>query len=332
MFLLYFRSGSFKALREAVRASEFYAERIDAQGFFTLAPGDTKYAYNEALAYVLWTTGDGMRLAQIAAVAAAQQSFDHAWTPSLGFWTERHAAFKLLGNVVAYEVLGDALYRDRIEAILASYRNQQDGAGQRVAADRIDGALYHTGLQHDEAGIGWTTSLGASSWMSVLLLDAAVRAYASAEDAATAGFVRRLGRFLGSTLVAVGNPYGSTPTTLPAPLYVVLETGGSASELNQGEHEHALNVAAGMAWGVYFAELAGASDPTLRARVTALYATYDDGVNFWIRPTAPPLNTAFRVAPWRKWGWEHRTSDGIGFALQLGSSATSLFSDGFEAR
>lgn len=330
MFLLYVRSGSFKALREAVRATEFYADRLNAQGFFTLAAGDTKYAYNESLAYLIWTTGDTSRLPQVAAVAAAQQSFNHSWTGALGFWTERHAAFKLLANVVAYEVLGDTAYRDRVDAILTALRAHQDGVGQTVQPARIDGGLYHTGNQHGESAIGWSSAMGASSWMSALLLDAAVRAYASGEDAATAGFVERLARFIASTPVNVSNPFNSPPATLPAPLYAVLETGGSASTLTNGEHEHALNAAAGIAWGVYFDQLGGGGDPALRAVVEALYGTYDDGVNFWIRPTAPPANTAYRVNPWRKWGWEHRTSDGIGFALSL-QDGSRIFANGFEA-
>lgn len=330
MFVLYFRSGSFKALREAVRATEFYADRLTAQGFFSLASGDAKYAYNESLAYALWTTGDRSRLPQITAVAAAQQGFSHAWTASLGFWTERHAAFKLLANVVAFEVTGDTLYRDRIASVLTALRNHQDGVGQVVDPARIDGGLYHTGNQHGESAIGWTSAMGASSWMSALLLDAAVRAYASAEDPATATFVERLARFIASTPVTVSNPFNSPPAALPAPLYVVLETGGSASTLTNGEHEHALNAAGAIAWGVYFDQLGGGSDPALRTMVAALYGTYDDGVNFWIRPTAPPVNTAYRVSPWRKWGWEHRTADGIGFALSLDDGAR-VFANGFEA-
>lgn len=53
MFVLYFRSGFFTALREAVQAGQFYADRQNAAGFFTLpgADGDVKYAYNECLAY-----------------------------------------------------------------------------------------------------------------------------------------------------------------------------------------------------------------------------------------------------------------------------------------
>jgi hypothetical protein len=62
--------------------------------------------------------------------------------------------------------------------------------------------------------------------------------------------------------------------------------------------------------------------------VQDLYVSYDAGVNFWVRPAGPsPGLPAFRVALWRKWGWEHRTADGIGFAL---SDSDSVFRDGFE--
>ena len=91
MFRLYFHSGHFTALREAVRAAQFYAGRQNANGFFAFGgvDSDAKYAYNESLAYTLWTTGDPQMPARIARTPLAQASFAHAWTPQRGFWTER---------------------------------------------------------------------------------------------------------------------------------------------------------------------------------------------------------------------------------------------------
>jgi hypothetical protein len=45
-----------------------------------------------------------------------------------------------------------------------------------------------------------------------------------------------------------------------------------------------------------------------------LYQTYDIGVNYWIRPGAPP---AFRVNPPRKWAWEHRVSGSLSFVFPV---------------
>jgi hypothetical protein len=332
MYVLYFRSGSFTALREAVRAAQFYADRIDAGGHFTLAPGDTKYAYNESLAYTYWTVGDDAALGKIASVVNAQNGFAHAWTPARGFWTERHAAYKLLANVVAWEVLGGAARRDAVNQILADYRAHQDGAGGAIPANRIDGALYHYGSQHD--GDWAAGSLGASSWMSALLADAVVRAYATGEDAATAGFMRRMGNFLRASIVTTTDNGYDPSRALALPRYAML-IDGSDGQRNSADVEHALDVAGQLAWADYFGKLAGQPDPSLQPAIQALYQTYDLGVNFWIRPTGPASGlTAYRVSPWRKWGWEHRTSDGIAFAQRVGGGTGGgsdvLFVDNYE--
>lgn len=72
-------------------------------------------------------------------------------------------------------------------------------------------------------------------------------------------------------------------------------------------------------------------DPALAADITGLYQSYDSGVNFWIRPTAPTSGlSAFRVSPWRKWGWEHRTSDSLSWAQGAIGDADLLYANGFE--
>lgn len=326
MFVLYSRSGSFKALREAVRATDFYGDRINATGHFSLAAGDTKYAYNESMAYSYWLTGDATLLPAISRVVDAQQGFSHAWTPQLGFWTERHTAFKLLANVVAYEVTGSSTLRDRVTTILADLRRHQDGANGQVPTPRIDGGLYHTGEQHGD----WGPELGASPWMSVLVTDAVARAYGSGEDTATAQFLLRMGRYMNSSLVLdPEDPYGTGAPAL-ASLYATLLNGGDAFG-EGGQEEHSLEVAAHIAWGYYFSELLGAPEPALRQRALDLYETYDAGVNFWIRPTAPASGlAAYRVSPPRKWGWEHRTADAMAFALGLNAPPQTLFTSGFE--
>jgi hypothetical protein len=327
MFVLHFRSGYFAALREAVRATQFYANRLDGSGFFTLAAGDSKYAYNESLAYCYWLTGDPTLLARITASTTAHNGFPHQWTPQRGFWTERHAAFKLLANVVAYEVLGGTARRDAVDAILAAYRAHQDDTGNVIPNGGIDGGLYHLGSQHD--GDWAAAAYGASSWMSVLLADAVVRAYATGEDAATAQFLRRLGNFLRATIVVTTEHSYDFSGPLALPRYAML-IDGSDGQRNFEDVEHALDVAGQLAWADWFARALGTPDPTLAQAAQSLYATYDEGVNFWIRPGGPAAGLpAYRVSPWRKWGWEHRTSDGIRFA-QLVGGTPPLFANGFE--
>jgi hypothetical protein len=190
----------------------------------------------------------------------------------------------------------------------------------------MDGGLNHTGSQH--AGDWGDADYGGSSWMTALLSDAAVRAYASGDDAAAADFIARLGDFMRATVVTTTEHSYDTAAPLALPRYAMLRD-GSDGQRNFEDVEHALDVAGQIAWAHWMRAAHGGNAGALRATVLDLYATYDEGVNYWIRPTAPPANTAYRVSPPRKWGWEHRTSDGLAFAL-IEADPDLLFADGFE--
>jgi hypothetical protein len=330
MYTLYFRSGTLKTLREAVRASDYYADRINAQGFFTLRAGDTKYAYAENLAYTAWLTGDTSLAGKITAVVSAHDSFNHVWQNDPDrFWTERHAAFKLLANVVAYEFNGGNALRDKINGLVAELARHQNGANGAIPQPTgfVDGGFYHYGSQHD--GDWDDASFGGSSWMSVLLVDALTRAYASAEDASTATILRRLGTFLSAaTVTTIDHMYDTYEEPLALPRYAMLSN-GTDGQVNAEDVEHALDVASGLAWAAYFADAQGFPSQTLHDRANDVYFTYDTGVNYWIRPNAPASGaTAFRVSPWRKWGWEHRVAAGFGWAMA--ATGDVVFADGFE--
>jgi hypothetical protein len=315
MYHLYLRSGYLLPLREAVQAAGFFGDHLDAQGFFTLAPGDSKYAYNESLAYTYWLTGDPVALSKIDLTASAHNGYPHVWTPTRNFWTERHAAFKLLAQTIAYEVNGGATRRDTVEQTLADFRAHQDGAGGAIPSQRIDGGMYHFGEQHDG---DWDDGrLGGSSWMSALLSDAVVRAYATGEDAASARFVRRLGLFLRATMVRTDeHSYDTFEAPLWLPRYAML-IDGTDGQRNFEDIEHALDVAGQLAWAFWMARQVSEPAPELKQAALDLYASYDEGVNYWIRPSGPAAGLpAFRVAPPRKWGWEHRVSTGLAFALE----------------
>lgn len=331
MFVLYFRSGFSSALREAVRASDFYGDHLTPDGFFDMRDGDTKYAYAENLAYRYWLTGDETALQRVAAVAEAHDGFNHSWSPSTGFWTERHAGFKLLAEQVAYELEGGD-YADKVAAVVSKLAWHQDGADGQIPrpSGYVDGGLYHYGSQHD--GDCADGELGASSWMSSLVVDAMLRAYATSEDPVIANFVRRMGNFLrASTVMTLEHQYDNHDGALALPRYAMLSD-GSDGQVNDADVEHALDVAAGIAWANYFAEATGQGDPQLAGMAETLYFTYDEGVNFWIRPNGPNSGLpAYRVSPWRKYGWEHRVSGGLGWAMEAAMARLDpVFADGFE--
>lgn len=330
MFAVYFRSGFLKPLREAVRHTDFYRTQIypagttpaNAVGAFRLKVPDpagyiggngAMYSYNESFAYTHWLTGDAAVLPYVPWIVNAHEANDEPtrWTPTLGGWTERHTAFRLLANVVAFEVTGGAAYRASLLSQSGDFIWHQNGAGGALPANRIDGGLYHYGSQH---GDGTPDQLVASSWMTALTADAMVRAYAVTEDPAIGGFVRRVGTFEKvATKTDAGHLYGGGALAYAD---YMMRFDGASDERDGSEVEHALEVASTLAWAGYFAELLGAPDPTLHQAAASLYRTYDVGVNYWIRPAAPQSGlTAFRVSPWRKFGWEHRTSGSLSWLM-----------------
>jgi len=328
MFSLYLRSGSFSALREAVRNAEFYRARVTANGEFSLKPGDNKYAFNESLAYAFWLTGDATFLPEINRTADAHNASPHAWTAALGFWTERMVAFKLMAHLIAWEVDGAASRSSSIDAIVAALGVHQNGANGAIpASGRVDGGFYHLGSQHD--GDWDAAAFGGSTWMTALLSDALRRAYPSDETQALADTIRRSGAFFRQSLRTESGQYG---VSTRAPRYVVEYDGSDFAQASPlHDEEHALDVSAALAWADYFGALNGPRDPLLAPAIAQVYLTYDLSVNFWIRPAGPLSGlAAFRVNPWRKWGWEHRTSDGLSWAMLASSVESPLFANGFE--
>ena len=337
MFVLYMRTGFLKPLREAVRNAQFYKDRLwpdtttpaRAIGLFKLKTPDPNtwaggngamYSSNESLAYTYWLTGDDAVLPHIRWVVTAHETNDEPtrWTPSLGTWTERHTASRLLANTVGYEVFGDAAYRANVISQSDDFIWHQNGAGGQLPAGRVDGGLYHDGAQHGDGD-----GLVASSWMSALTVDAMVRAYAVRDTASIAQFIMRMGNFERvATKVDSGHVYDTYDGPLAYPDYM-MAVDGSSNERDGSEVEHGLDTAATVAWAAYFGQLLGTPDAALVPLVDSLYDTYDIGVNYWIRPTGPPAgNTAFRVSPWRKWGWEHRISASLSWlGGQLGMGA-----------
>lgn len=251
----------------------------------------------------------------------AQASFPSEWPLVSSLWTERNAAAKLLASAIAYEALGGSTYRDGVEQILSQYRTHQDGAGGQVPFPRVDGGLYAKGEQRDPAEFSENLEdFVASSWMSTLLSDAAVRAYGTGEDVATAQFVARLGGFLATSIQQWPN-HCFDNTTLAAPRWALTHQGVGVltSDLDA---ERALEISAQIAWARWFREQLGGDGFDLRAAALDLYETFDAGVNFHVLPGS------FDVTPPNRWAREFRVADGIEFALAL---PDGIFSNGFES-
>lgn len=308
MYELYLRSGFSTPLREAVRAADFYADRINSSGFFTLKNGDVKYAYNEPLAYTYWLMGDTKMLAPISTVVSAHAGTATRWNPNLSFWTERNVGYKLLANEIAYEVTGSTTFKNNVQTIVADLIYHQNGANGQLPANRVDGGLYHIGAQHDSGEVDDPNVIIASSWMSALIVDPMVRVFGVWQNAQISDFVVRMGGFVKAA--SKTDASGQFGGTLRYPDYL-MRADGTTENRSDTDVQHALDVGSIAAWATYFAELRGTPDPTLRQLANDLYATYDAGVNFWTRPGG----TNFNVSPPRRYTWEYKNAASFSWAL-----------------
>jgi hypothetical protein len=316
MYELYLRSGFATALREAVRAADFYADHLDSSGFFTLKPGDPKYSYNESLAYTYWLLGDNRMLAPISTVVNAFSGTQTHWSPNLSFFTERNTGDKLLATEMAYEVTGNATFKSSVQTIVGDLIWHQNGAGGQLPANRIDGGLYHTGQQHDISEASSADVLIASSWMSVLVVDPMVRVFGVWQgNSQIPDFIVRMGNF--EKAAAKTDANGQFGGTTRYPDYL-MRADGTSDNRSDTDVQHAMDVGSVAAWATYFAELRGTPDASLRQLANDLYATYDVGVNFWTRPGG----TNFNVSPPRRYTWEYKNSPSFSWAL-TGTDAPS---------
>ena len=140
--------------------------------------------------------------------------------------------------------------------------------------------------------------------------------YAGTERTDAAHFIRRMGTFLtAATKVGPDQQYGQNINLRQVDYVTLID--GSTYTPDGVTGEHALQVAGALAWSWYFSRLTGQPDPTLRAAAIELYDTYDYSVNHWTRPAANASGfTEYRVTPWRKYGWQYKTSGSLSWCLQ----------------
>ena len=342
-YSLYFRSGFFKALRESVRASEYYRVNLypagttpdSAVGTFKLKNPDpaayigangAMYSYSEGLAYTHWLAGDDLSKDAAKLAAKAQQDANDEpdrWSPTASY-TERHMGIKLMGLIVGYELFGDVpykagsalTYRERLLTLTANLVWHQNGAGGALPANRVDGGLWKYGSQE---GNGPETQLLVSFWQTPFVIDPMVRAYVLTDSTDIANFIRRTGNALKyggkSYTPAQRDYYTSAPENLRLVDYVTLIDGSTYAADGVGP-EHVLSVAGAVAWAYYFSKITGVQDDSLKVAANELYRTYDYETNEWTRPTAPASGlTAYRNNPPRRYNWTYKTSGSLSWCL-----------------
>lgn len=176
-YQLYVRSGDpemfLAARKEAIsyRDHEILHEGPDRGRHRKYA--ETRYIYVEALADDYLLTGDERSR------AVAQEMAEHlkgrfppskAFYPkdATNFWTEREAAFPLLGFLAYYEISGDREYlRAAGEIVENLYKMQQQWPGR--------GGFIHNLYAHDTEEHGRRDEYGGSPFMTGLLLEGIIK-------------------------------------------------------------------------------------------------------------------------------------------------------------
>jgi hypothetical protein len=91
-----------------------------------------------------------------------------------GFWTEREAAFALIGILAHYEATGSPVYLNKVRDRVASLHRMQVENGRR--------AWVHNLYDHDSSEGCAPSDYGSSPWMSGLLLEAIIEYHRLTND------------------------------------------------------------------------------------------------------------------------------------------------------
>ena len=312
LYQLAFRTGDVNYLRHAHRGAQFYANHISPQGYFDLKGDDLKYVTGEAISIDYWLTGDARML---DVHRRMNPMFDHAQNATYApgrFWTERHAAYKLLGYVTGYELLGDATLAQKAEDTFAIYVNHQNNP---PAGAPNTGMLMHLKPDHGEGGSGeWI----ASPWMSVFLVDAVQRYYIHSGDTRVANFVTRMAdgiNRIGESMYYTDAVDGEThlqPYYLAGPGLT-----DAQREMDEwGDMEHGVDVSKIFALAYFFTKQAGSPSPAYLGRFNELAETGQAAFNYWTRPGGLSSGLPeYRLTPARKFNWWFRTTSDRDFLL-----------------
>jgi hypothetical protein len=305
LYQLAFRSGNIAYLREAHRNAQFYANHISPQGYFDLKGDDLKYVYGESISADYWLTGDdrliGVHRLEIPMFDRGQTA---AYSPG-HFWTERHAAYKLLGYVTGFELLGDPTLAQKARDTFTTYVNHQNNP---PAGAPNTGMLMHLKPDHGEGG---TTEWIASPWMSVLLIDAVERYYVHSADPRVDNFVTRMADGINDVGNSMYYSDALDGVTHLQPYY--LAGPGLTPDQREidewGDAEHAVDVSKIFALAYYFTRQAGAPNATYLGRFEELRQTEEAVFQYWTRPGGPAAGLAvYRMTPARKFNWWFRTT------------------------
>ena len=132
----------------------------------------TRYAFPQGLIsdYFMFGDEEARRVSQLV-VDNFYMTHPDRWyylpPRSRGMWTEREAAFALIGILAQYEATGNAAYREKLRQRVAALHRMQVERGRRAWVHNLYDQDYSEGCSAGD--------YGSSPWMSGLLLEAIVK-------------------------------------------------------------------------------------------------------------------------------------------------------------
>ncbi len=290
LYFAYFRSGSVDWLRRAHRAAQFYKGKIGSNGSFTLQNGDLKYVYGQSMLYDLILTGDTSLIPVIQRTRQPSQYFTTNYSASIGFWTERNAAYSLLASLSAFEATGAASDATRARALFNNFFSMQQNPINNWTRN---GCTLHTRSQHDPSED--IPNVMCSPWMGALLSDAVWRYYILSLDnnaliflADYADYIRRYALYThsnGQRLPYYGaSSYGTSPI--------------------DGDREHTCDVLGALVRGYWANEALGRNSNAIVPEVNNLLASCRSNIT-----------GTSNVSPPRKYSWWYGTNSDFSWFL-----------------
>jgi hypothetical protein len=128
-----------------------------------------------------------------------------------GFWTEREAAFSLIGIMAHYEATGNLVYANMVRDRIASLHRMQVDNGRR--------AWVHNLYDHDPSEGCSPSDYGSSPWMSGLLLEAIVKYHKMTGDPIARESILMAVDDLRARYLATGSHAGVSFVYLGCPVY-----------------------------------------------------------------------------------------------------------------
>lgn len=211
LFKAYVRTGRVDYLEAAEESYRWYMAGIKRDGVPVSPscaggwlpdgkPCDVKYVYIEPVLLAMGLTGDDSMHDAATVAKMADLWNSGGWNGAPGpytsprdYFTERLAGLGLVETVAAYELTGDARYRERIAArvgwLYDHQRANPDGLGD-------DGSWRNSWNIHENDPTGANDVRGASPWMSENIVDGLWHAWLATGDPRIPGMLVDFGRYL----------------------------------------------------------------------------------------------------------------------------------------